>query len=381
MSGASALAHRREFVQTVPPPLKLALLLRLACAEGATRAEIVRDLAPLASHKLSPAAWRELADAEIAALIASGHASETRSRLQLSDAGRSAVESLFCARTPLPSSWPDMRDTRLVALALGLGAEPAARLKSLAKPDMLRAIVLQQAYGLPLKPKMTPSRMRAALAVVALERAFGNKIKSGLGAGAGLPAKTGRLLAAQLCERPREFGTDSRLVAALAAEKAGAVQSDADALRTALLRRWIETALHGPGLPATASQPGAVPVAAGPPAPANDRGLAPLAEPRPQRPDLKGFSAAVIAAARPHAEGWPGNRKTFISVVWDSIRTSHPQWGLTAIEFKCMLAEAHRCGLVTLANADIKDKRRMKELQDSAVVYKNTVWHFVRVED
>jgi hypothetical protein len=46
-----------------------------------------------------------------------------------------------------------------------------------------------------------------------------------------------------------------------------------------------------------------------------------------------------------------------------------------------MLTEAHRCGLLVLANADLKDKRDLKDLQASAVTYKNTVWHFIRVED
>ena len=46
-----------------------------------------------------------------------------------------------------------------------------------------------------------------------------------------------------------------------------------------------------------------------------------------------------------------------------------------------MLTEAHRTGLVMLANADLKDKKALKDLQDSAVVYKNTVWHYVRAAD
>ena len=88
----------------------------------------------------------------------------------------------------------------------------------------------------------------------------------------------------------------------------------------------------------------------------------------------------VLSAAGARAEGWPGNRKAFISHVWTAVQEAHPEWGLTDIEFKAMLAEAHRTGHVVLANADLKDKRSMKDLQDSAVAYKNTVWHFVRVE-
>jgi hypothetical protein len=46
-----------------------------------------------------------------------------------------------------------------------------------------------------------------------------------------------------------------------------------------------------------------------------------------------------------------------------------------------MLAGAHRAGQLVLASADLKNKRDIKEFEDSAILYKNTVWHFVRVED
>ena len=86
-------------------------------------------------------------------------------------------------------------------------------------------------------------------------------------------------------------------------------------------------------------------------------------------------------AARACAAGWPGNRKAYISHVWQAIRAAHPEWALSEIEFKGMLAEAHRTGHVVLANADLKSKRALPELQESALVYKNTVLHFVRVAD
>jgi hypothetical protein len=99
------------------------------------------------------------------------------------------------------------------------------------------------------------------------------------------------------------------------------------------------------------------------------------------RPDLPGFAREVQGAARTRAEGWPGNRKAFICHVWQSIAGKHPGWGLSEIEFKAMLAEAHRTGHLMLASADLKGKHQMKEFQASAIAYKNMVWHFVRVED
>ena len=46
-----------------------------------------------------------------------------------------------------------------------------------------------------------------------------------------------------------------------------------------------------------------------------------------------------------------------------------------------MLAGAHRAGQLVLASADLKNKEKIKDFEDSAILYKNTVWHFVRVED
>ena len=76
------------------------------------------------------------------------------------------------------------------------------------------------------------------------------------------------------------------------------------------------------------------------------------------------FCSAVIDAARPVAEGWPGNRKAFISLVWKAIRNARPDWGLSEIAFKGMLAEAHRSGRVELATADLKDGRDLKSLEE-----------------
>ncbi len=98
-------------------------------------------------------------------------------------------------------------------------------------------------------------------------------------------------------------------------------------------------------------------------------------------PGMSEFASAVIDAARPISEGWPGNRKAFISRVWQTIRVARREWELTEIAFKSMLAEAHRSGQLVLATADLKDKSSLRDLEDSKILYKNTVWHFVRVED
>ena len=103
--------------------------------------------------------------------------------------------------------------------------------------------------------------------------------------------------------------------------------------------------------------------------------------PQPRCAPTSLASPRRCAVTRPSkAQGWPGNRKAYISHVWQTIRETRAEWGLSEIEFKCMLAEAHRAGSLALANADLKDNSSIKDLQDSAVVYKNTIFHFVRVD-
>ena len=46
-----------------------------------------------------------------------------------------------------------------------------------------------------------------------------------------------------------------------------------------------------------------------------------------------------------------------------------------------MLAEAHRAGQLVLANADLKDRRSIADVQASAIAYKNAIFHYVRVDD
>lgn len=355
-----------------PDALALLLLVRAACEGGATRSEIVKDLAPLIAHKLSPAEWRQAAEASSTDLVAAGLVTEKRGRLVATPDGAAACETFLGLPGPLPSEWADVRDIVLVAKALGISGEPAARLKSLTRPEALCAIIVQQAYALPLKRNEAAARIRARLALIALQRAFGNKIKASLGAGAGLSAKAGRTLAGQLSRKPRDFASDAKLIAELAAEQVDATRADLDQLRHAILKRLGTRVLE-----ARAAHKLEVKRPSSPPpnlrAPANDTSRL--------RPNLPQFANAVQDAARSCAEGWPGNRKAFIAEVWSAMHASAPQWGLSEIEFKCMLAEAHRTGAVILASADLKDKKDMALLEGSAIQYKNTVWHFVRVDD
>lgn len=357
--------------------VRFLVLARLIGETGVARAEVSRDVLGLVSHKLSPAEFRGLYEFVSAALVGEGLVTDKRGRLSLTDRGRPiALAALGIQK--VPADWTETRDVYLVACALALSGLSPRQFKTLARPDGLRATVVTDAYGLNVPIGASPARVRGRLAVVALERAFGNKLKGTMESGAGLPAKMSRMLAAQLLRKPRELGTDGRLLAALAAESVGATRPTIDAIRSALLRRYVSeligdtenlTAVPIEGSPAQVRQE-EVPV------------VVPLVRPpAANRPDLVGFVAEVLLAASAHAEGWPGNRKSFICHVWREIAARFPEWGLSEVEFKSMLAEAHRTGHLVLVNADLRDKRNLAELQASAIAYKNTVWHYVRLQD
>jgi hypothetical protein len=351
--------------------LRAIVLVRIASAgRGVSKAELAADLSPLAVHRLP--AWRALIEREVAALADAGLIGMSAARVEASAAGLARAAIFLGLKGNLPRSWIEVRGVRLIAKVLGLEREPPKRLKALATPDGLRAAILQRAYNLKIKGVATTSRLRSALAAVALERAFGNQIKAGLAGKLGLSPKAGRLLAAQLSRRPRDFGTDRRLVAALAAECADAPQTDLEALRLALLRRFLEASEGAAAAPKRKPVARAVerpwPALVAPPAASN------------VRPDLAGFAQEVRRQAGGRAQGWPGDRKAYISHVWRHLKDSRPDWGLSEIEFKCMLAEAHRAGHMVLASADLKDDESVKDLQESTVVYKNAVFHFIRVD-
>ena len=337
------------------------LLVRIVCAGGATRPQLVRDLGPLFANKLSPAEWRVRTEAALARLADGTHLRENRGRYRVSEEGALLVARFLGEKEARARAWSEQRDLWLIAKALGVDAGKPSLRKALTRPEGLSALIVQQAFGLSLREALSPSKLRTALALVAQERAAENA-KAPRKAGA-LSTEDSRKLAAQLLQSPRDFSTDARLIAALSAEQVGAARPEIEVLRLGLLRR-LATPHEEPRREV--------------PAP---KRAAPLSAKGPQRPGLAQFSAGVLTAARSHAEGWPGSRKAFISQVWEAIRTSHPEWGLSEIEFKDMLAGAHRAGQLVLASADLKNKRDIKEFEDSAILYKNTVWHFVRVED
>jgi hypothetical protein len=382
------------------------VLVRIATeARGIARSEIAADLASLASPRTPASHWRGAMDEAVEGLTGAGLITAATAGLQASEAGIAAAAAFLGVPGDLPRSWPQVRDVWLIAKALGWHRPPARRTATLATSEGLRAAVLAQAYGVQVKGAATPAQLRRALAEAALKGAFGEGT-AGLAGKLRLSARAGRLLAAQFMSKPRAFGTDGQLVAALAAEGAGAAAADIASLRRALLRQCFGApqpparAKRAPRKVAPAPQrtgekpvsfpPGqdALPVPTqelAPPAPAAPLPAPPTQAlvpdpPAPRPPDLSGFALEVRRCAASEAQGWSGDRKAYISHVWRTMRLTRPEWGLSESEFKVLLAEAHRSGQLALANADLKDQSNIKDVQESAVVYRNAVFHFIRVD-
>lgn len=371
------------------------VLTRIA-GGAATEQVIARDVRALLAFPPPEDVWRTQIGRLLVALGSAGQLTRDEYGLVLTDEGRAAVAAFLGTKRELPQGWPALRDGPLIAKALGIGGASQSRLKALAKADGLRMLIVEQHWKLKVKGKPSASRLRQALALAALERAFGNQVKNEVGAKSGLSPKASRLLAGQLAKKPRDFKTDSRLVAALAAEAAGVAKPDLGQLRTGVLKRFLgelpgsKPAVPRAAEPATApapahvTRPGHAISTVSAPANAHPQPAAtpipPTAMPSP-RPNPQGFARAVTAAAATRAEGWPGNRRAYIAQTFDAVAERHGGWALTEIEFKAMLVEAHRMGLVSLMTADLKDKNRLADIERSAVTYKNTIWHYIRVEE
>ncbi len=379
MATAQNRAGRMQLART--PHLAIADLILLRVASGsATRAELQRDLAALVAPKVPGTAFRRAAEVAIGQHVAHQLISETKGRLTSTPTGSRAAAALVSLTRSINGDWDDLRNDALMFSALAIPGDNPVLIKALERAEGLAAIMLQSHYNLPVTRALSPNDMRNQLAVIALEKAFGNKIKTGLGKGAGLPAKTGRMLAGQLFGKPRDITSDGKLLTLLAAEIFDAPSDTLDGLRLSVLRRLTSPAGEPDEIAKPSNSDHGLSSIRGR-LPANDAGPLDLPRPAIARPDMAEFAGAVLQAARPVSEGWPGNRKAFISRVWGAIRNARPEWELSEIAFKSMLAEAHRSGGLVLASADLKDKNALKEIEDSKIHYKNTVWHYVRVED
>jgi hypothetical protein len=278
-----------------------------ALVAGQSLGELMKPLARFSPAELTPAAWHDRLAEIVAGLHAQGVLDEGH---RVGDAGELGRR---IGRVSAPS-WAELSDRVLPGLALGIAADDAklraridgrdgwaaaiaGRMLGLwtsGPPPSLPAVcdaLVWREHGLPGKPKRCPPELRA----VYVERHLGS------------PA-----------------GSAERGVRLLAARAAGAPRPELRALRDALVRGWLAGRVLGPASPDAAASSFAA-----------------------------SFAGDVRRAAGATSEGWFGDRKVFVSAVWNQLRRD-PRWAELALpEFKARLVAAHKAGELELARADL----------------------------
>lgn len=337
------------------PSIAEVVLLRLFAAgdAGATRSAVSRDLYALVAHRLSPAEWRKELEEIVTEAELAGDLAHDGKRLFLTEEGGIACERFYGGRLPKVAGWADLKNTVLIAKALGVEKRPSRQLKRLNSAPGLRLSILERTFKLRFGGTPSLAKARTQLAREATRRrpAIAKGVKGRVAATRKDASE--RQIAAGLLTRTRPANSDSELVSLLAAEQVGAIQTDVSALRLALLRRFVA----GQTRNRTVKAPSAAEVLGY---------------------DVARFAAEILKIARSEARGVPGARKAYIADVWQRLAPAGTQASDSKARFAALLIEAHRMGLLSLTNADLRDKANMSHVQASAVAYQNTVWHLIK---
>jgi len=289
--------------------------------------DLVAPLARFAPAELTAAAWRDRLAEVVAALRGRGVLGDDH---RVCDAGELARRIGGAA-----GSWPELADRVLPGLGLGIAAGDARLRARLDGRDAWAAAIVGRALGL-WRDGAPPSLPAVCDALVWRELGLAGKpkrcppelralfVQRRLGGDAGPP-------------EPGPLGSSERLVRVLAAREVDAPRPELRALRDALVRGWLAGRTPGP---------------------------APFAD-------------AVLGAAEAVVDGWFGDRKVFVSAVWDQLRRD-PRWsGLGLAGFKADLVAAHRAGQLLLARADLVAAMDPALVAASEIAVDGASFHFV----
>jgi len=300
---------------------------------GVALGELVAPLARFAPAELTAAAWRDRLAEVAAGLRAQG----------VIDAGHRLRDPDELARRIGAGGgawrWPELSDRVLPGLALGIAAGDAKQQARLDGRDAWAAAIVGRALGV-WRDGPPPSLPAMCDALVWREL--------------GLPGKPKRCppeLRGLFVQRRlgSDAGPPERLVRVLAAREVDAPRPELRALRDALVRGWL--AGRAPGAPGA-------PVAA---------------DPGPPEP----FAEAVRRAAGAVVDGWFGDRKVFVSAVWDQLRRA-PRWAALGLAgFKAQLVVAHRAGELSLARADLVAAMDPALVAASEIAVDGASFHFL----
>ena len=376
-SGSQASSLRRRVVcrsfagkrvrKHSPTPTATSSTISCSCASSAPAAR--RGLSscatsgPCSANKLSPAEWRVRTEAALARLADGTHLRENRGRYRTSEEGAQVVASFLGEKEARARAWSEQRDLWLVAKALGVDATKPSLRKALTRPEGLSALIVQQAFGLSLREALSPSKLRTALALVAQERAAENgKAPRKTGA---LSTEASRKLAAQLLQsrarffhrRPPHCGAQPPSKWAPRAPRSRCCGSGFCAGSPRRTRSPAAKSRRRRGRIARFGK--------GPPAPWSGAIFRRCAH--RGTPPRRGLARQPQGVYLSGLEG-DSRRRTLSGVSPRS--SSRACWPKP-------IGRASSCSPTPIS----RTARNIKELEESAILYKNTVCHFVRVED
>ena len=338
--------------------------------EGETEVQLRKDLHSLVMQQMSPAEWRSSLGQLIVSLVDKGFMRPVRANAYMCTEKCEPRVLNFLGLSRLPKmAWHEVRDGHLIALALG--EKPSQHLITrLASAEGLRSALLTQHFNLPYDlSTVTVEQIRFGLAKLAEQKGLTDGIRTTPIKENNITQKEAVMMAAKLLKSGHVVESDGELMACLAQEVVGAVNESAAELRQMLFRQLIsaressELEEDGSSIQAIRSK--------------GEEQASVISVPPPPLPE---FAEEVSAIATDIATGWPGNKRAFISHIWVELQQKFPHWHVSEEGYKDLILNAHRAGFLRLAIADLRDKTNVDDVARSRISYKNSEWHFVRVE-
>jgi hypothetical protein len=344
------------------------VLVRLLAAgdQGETIAKVQKDLQPLLEHRWSGATLadvlnRALDELESAGLVASLPGKTKRAAPKIAptaEGRRRGLEFLGVAGLRPKATWSVLRKTYLPASVLGLPASGEATFKAMASDPGFKAVLLKRHFELPTAevPKLDDAIDALAWKLIGFEGAPGKFTVKNI--------KTALLNHALGDGRAADF---KKAASRLVARRAGARRDDAQELRDAVLRGWIDRNCEPA---AQRPEPRDLP---------EPDGRVPPEDQGPRAKDPRELAERVQAAARGCSTGRFGDNKVFIAHVWRVLQ-SDPDFAEMGLEgFKDFLAAANNARLLDLSRADLVQAMDPEDVRLSEVRYLNATFHFIRI--
>jgi len=304
-----------------------------ATAEALSSATLTKTLQRFAPASMTEGAWREAIDASLVTLRARDVMDERHGLRDRDELARRIGPHAA-------KSWQQLAERYLPALALEIAPDETTRHKRLSGRDAWTAAIVARALG--LWTTGTPPSLPQLCDAMAWRRL-------------GLPGKPKRCPAEIRAhfvqqELAIEPAPAERLVRLLAAKLVDVPRPDLRALRDGLVRNWLVDRAMGAN-------------AVIPPDPA-------VRSPRH-------FAEEVLEIAQTARDGVFGDRKVFISSVWNALR-HHQVWStLTLDDFKTRLVSAHRAGALSLVRADLVAAMDPSLVAASETVTDGASFHFI----